>query len=61
MNETSSQRDSGVISPNLLAILVCPVDKKEVRVEGNELVCTACGRRYPIEAGIPNMLIDQSA
>src|SRR5215211_4392583 len=47
-----------VISPDLLAILVCPVDKQDVRLEGTNLICTACGRSYPIEDGIPNMLVD---
>ena len=55
MTTTTSE---GGISPDLLAILVCPVDKQDVRLEGEELVCTACGRRYLIEEGIPNMLVD---
>jgi uncharacterized protein YbaR (Trm112 family) len=50
-----------VISPELLAILVCPVDKQELRLEGESLVCTACGRSYPIEDGIPNMLVEDDA
>lgn len=50
-----------VISPDLLALLVCPVDKQEVRLEGTTLVCTVCGRRYPVEDGIPNMLVDDDA
>jgi uncharacterized protein len=61
MTSSNSQTSDQVISPSLLAILVCPVDKEDVRVEGTELVCTACGRRYPIVDGIPNMLIDESA
>jgi len=48
-----------VISPDLLAILVCPVDKQDVRLEGTNLICTACGRSYPIEDGIPKMLVDE--
>lgn len=48
-----------LISPDLLAILVCPVDKQEVRLTGDQLVCTACGRTYPIVDGIPNMLVDE--
>ena len=59
MTNSSTQPGSQVISPSLLAILVCPVDKEDVRVDGTELVCTACGRRYPIVDGIPNMLIDE--
>ena len=46
------------ISPDLLAVLVCPVDKSELRFEDNELVCASCGRRYPVIDGVPNMLID---
>jgi uncharacterized protein YbaR (Trm112 family) len=53
MSETTS-----VISPEMLAVLVCPVDKGELRLEGEELVCTVCGRRYPIVDGVPNMLVD---
>jgi len=58
MTNGLTQSTTPVISPTLLAILVCPVDKQEVNVEGSELVCTACGRRYPIVDGIPNMLVD---
>jgi uncharacterized protein YbaR (Trm112 family) len=50
-----------VISPDLLALLVCPIDKQDVRLQGSELVCTSCGRHYPIEDGIPNMLVDDNA
>ncbi len=46
------------VSPELLALLVCPVDKQDLRLEGETLVCTACGRVYPIEDGIPNMLVE---
>jgi uncharacterized protein YbaR (Trm112 family) len=42
----------------MLAVLVCPVDKSELRLEGDELVCTVCGRRYPVVDGVPNMLVD---
>jgi len=47
-----------IISPRLLELLVCPVDKQPVRVDEVSLVCTVCGRVYPIEDGIPNMLVD---
>ncbi|HEY8447044.1 MAG TPA: Trm112 family protein [Thermomicrobiales bacterium] len=52
---------SQVISPELLEILVCPVDKAEVRLEGQTLVCTSCGRVYRIENGIPIMLVDEQS
>ncbi len=48
-----------VISNELLDILVCPIDKASLRLEGTELVCTKCGHRYRIEGGIPNMLVDE--
>ena len=47
------------ISPELLDLLVCPVDKAELRLEGTTLVCTRCDRAYPIEDGIPNMLVEE--
>ncbi len=53
--------DRPAISPDLLAILVCPVDKQELRLDGERLICTACGRIYPIEEGIPIMLVDEAS
>lgn len=53
----------------LLKILVCPVCKGELelkvsREDGPEIVagslrCTGCGKQYPIEDTIPNMLPPQ--
>lgn len=48
-----------VISKELLDILVCPADKKEIVLEEGFLRCTFCGRRYPIRDGIPVMLIEE--
>ena len=48
------------IDPELLALLVCPVDHADLRLEGEHLICTKCGRSYPIEDGIPNMLVDDA-
>ncbi len=50
--------EAGPISQELLAILVCPIDKQALRVAEETLVCTVCGRVYPIEDGIPNMLVE---
>jgi uncharacterized protein len=47
------------ISKELLEILVCPIDHQPIRLEGQELVCEGCGRRFPIVDGIPNMLVDE--
>jgi uncharacterized protein len=48
------------VDKELLEILACPVDKAPVREEGDRLVCTKCGRRYPVRDGIPVMLIDEA-
>ncbi|OGV49560.1 MAG: hypothetical protein A2017_16380 [Lentisphaerae bacterium GWF2_44_16] len=50
------------VKPELLEILVCPVDKaglKEIE-GGNKLECGVCGRRYPVREGIPVMLQDEA-
>jgi len=51
-----------MIDPSLAAVLVCPVDKSDLEqdTESGHLVCTVCGRRYPVRDGIPIMLIDQA-
>jgi uncharacterized protein YbaR (Trm112 family) len=48
-----------MISKELLDILVCPACKTKVVLEDDMLVCSDCGRRYPIRNGIPVMLIDE--
>ncbi len=47
------------ISPELLEILACPADKAPVELQEDFLVCHSCGRKYPIEDGIPIMLIEE--
>ncbi len=44
----------------LLDILACPACKSDVRLEGNRIICTGCGRRYPVKDDIPVMLIDEA-
>lgn len=48
------------VDPELLAILACPVDHAPVVDEETRLVCTACGRRYPVREGIPVMLVEEA-
>ena len=48
------------IPQDLLDLLVCPLGKAPLRLEGAALVCTRCGLRYGIEDGIPNMLIEDA-
>jgi phosphomannomutase len=50
-----------VIDPLLLEVLACPCDAHApVTVEESEVVCTSCGRRFPIRDGIPVMLLDEA-
>ncbi len=51
------------LSPQLLAILVCPKCKGEVEYRETEasLVCPRCGLRYPIRDEIPIMLLDEAS
>jgi uncharacterized protein YbaR (Trm112 family) len=51
------------LSPDLLAILVCPRCKGELehRLEPDEvLVCSKCRLIYAVEDDIPIMLIDEA-
>ncbi|MEK7821486.1 MAG: Trm112 family protein, partial [Planctomycetota bacterium] len=41
-----------MIDKELLEILACPLCKTEVKLEGEKIVCTRCGRRYPIKDDI---------
>ncbi len=59
--QPASDSSREVIAADLLALLVCPIDKQPVRLEEEALVCTACHRVYPIEDGIPNMLVEEPA
>jgi hypothetical protein len=49
-----------VIDKELLDILACPVCKSEVYQDTDYLVCSKCGRRYPVKEGIPIMLADEA-
>lgn len=49
-----------MIDSNLLSILVCPLCKGKLEKEQNELCCNKCKLAYPIDDGIPVMLIDQA-
>jgi uncharacterized protein YbaR (Trm112 family) len=51
-----------LIDPELAEILVCPACRSDLEEneETGRLVCTGCGRRYPVTDGIPIMLIDEA-
>ena len=50
------------VSPELLAILVCPKCKGDLDYRPTEsvLVCKACRLQYPVRDDIPIMLIDEA-
>lgn len=51
-----------LIDEELARILVCPLDKGDLRelTEEARLECTVCGRRYPVRDGIPIMLVEEA-
>ncbi|MFW6107126.1 MAG: Trm112 family protein [bacterium] len=49
-----------MIDEKLLEILACPVCKAPLRLDGETLVCTKTGVRYPIEDEIPILLADRA-
>ena len=49
------------LDPDLLDLLACPSeDHAPLREEGGELVCTYCASRFPIDDGIPVLLLDDA-
>jgi uncharacterized protein YbaR (Trm112 family) len=50
------------LSPQLLAILVCPKCKGDLEYREAEqvLICNACRLRYAVRDDIPIMLIDEA-
>ncbi len=50
------------LSPELLAILVCPACKGDLAydVHANTLTCPACRLRYKVVEDIPGMLVDEA-
>ena len=65
MNDTpqtvaSDPAAASVISPDALEILVCPLTRSRLTLDGQELVGQVGGLRYPIREGIPIMLITEA-
>ena len=55
------------LSPELLAIIVCPADHGELEPRetdpetgAGELVCQSCGLAYPVRDDIPVLLVDEA-
>lgn len=49
-----------MIDKELLAMMVCPFTRDQLRLEGDKLVNVKWGLKYPIRGGIPVMLVDQA-
>lgn len=52
-----------MISPDLLDILRCPMDPKRqsrLNLEGEKLICSRCGLKFPIKDGFPVMVVEEA-
>jgi uncharacterized protein YbaR (Trm112 family) len=51
-----------VIAPEIVKIAVCPLCHGALRAEkdGARLRCIECGKRYPVEDGIPVLLAQRA-
>ncbi len=50
-----------MLSPDFLDILRCPLDRQSRLAEqGDRLVCTRCGLRFPIQDGFPKMIAEEA-
>jgi uncharacterized protein YbaR (Trm112 family) len=49
-----------MLDNKLLAILVCPICKAQVKHQQQELICNKCKLAYPIDGDIPVMLIEEA-
>ena len=49
-----------MIDKDLLEMLVCPISKAPLRKVGEELVCEESQLAYPIEDGVPVLLVEEA-
>ena len=51
-----------MISPELLAILRCPLNPSRTRLllENDKLVCERCALRFPIKDGFPVLVVEEA-
>lgn len=54
--------DERLLPEGLLEIMQCPSCGGELveRLQPPSLVCTQCGLRYPVDDGIPVMLVEEA-
>jgi len=48
------------IDSDLLRLLRCPLTRSELKLEGDFLVASVGGLRYPVRGGIPVMLVEEA-
>ena len=60
--DTRPDADKPGLDPALLEVLVCPVTHGPLEYDRarNELVSRQLGRAFPVRAGVPVMLLDES-
>lgn len=51
-----------MLTKDILNILACPACKGTLTASGNKqkLICTSCGRAFPVRDGIPVMLVGEA-
>jgi uncharacterized protein len=59
MRTLLSMKDKA-FSPEMLAMLACPVCHGSLVFEADTIRCTQCQRRYPIQDEIPILLADRA-
>jgi uncharacterized protein YbaR (Trm112 family) len=47
--------------PSVAGLLACPACLGSLCAEASRLVCTACGRSYPVVDGIPVLIAERAA
>ena len=57
VGHSSSPASAWVVPPELRPLLVCPLDHGDLSDVEQTLVCSACGRVYPVEDGTPDMVV----
>jgi uncharacterized protein len=48
------------LSPQILALLACPVCHGSLSAEAGRIRCSECRRIYPVQDGIPILLADRA-
>jgi hypothetical protein len=48
------------LTPSDLRTLVCPVCHAGLQLHEQTILCTGCGRRYPVVDGIPVLLAERA-